>query len=87
MANTDRDEIFTNRKRVFSAVHAYERNRLFLYGRSFTLINDNKAVINILNNPKSNTPPKIERLLLKLQGYDFEAEYVLYHRKIRFQTI
>ena len=48
------------------------------------LIND---FINILNNSKSNPPPRIERLLLKLQGYDFEAEYVLYHRKIRFQTI
>ena len=67
-----------------AAVHACEQNRLFLYGRSFTLINDNKALINILNNPKSNPPRRIERLLLKQQGYDFQVKY---HRKIIFQTI
>ena len=63
-------------RECLAAVYACERNRLFLYGRSFTLINDNKPLINILNNPKSNPPPRIERLLLKLQGYDFEVGYV-----------
>ena len=40
------------------------------------MINDNKALTNILNNPKSNPPPRIERLSLKLQGFDVEGEYV-----------
>ena len=39
-------------------------------------MDDNKSLIIILNNPKPNPPPRIERLLLKLQRYDFEAEYV-----------
>jgi len=63
-------------RECLAAVFACERNRLFLYGRSFSLINDNKALINILNNAKSKPPPRIERLLLRLQGYNFEAEYV-----------
>ena len=40
---------------------------------------------NILNNPKSNPPPIIERLLLKFQGYDLKQN--MYYRKITFQTI
>ena len=34
---------YSRREReCLSATHACEQNRLFLYGRSFTLINDNK---------------------------------------------
>ena len=31
-------------RNCFAAVHACERNRVFLYGQSFTLINDNKPL-------------------------------------------
>ena len=57
-------------------VYGCERNRLYLIGRKFTLFNDHKALINILNNPKATVPLRIERLTLRLQGFDFKLEHV-----------
>ena len=37
---------------------------------------DNKAVVNLLKWPSSKLPLRIERMLLQLQGYEFEIEYV-----------
>ena len=37
---------------------------------------DNKALVNLLKRPSSKLPLRIERMLLQLQGYEFEIEYV-----------
>ena len=37
---------------------------------------DNKALINLLKRLSSKLPLRIERMLLQLQGYEFEIEYV-----------
>ena len=57
-------------------VYAAEKNHIYLFGRQFTLFNDHKALINILNNKKRQIPLRIERMLLRLQDYDFEAKHV-----------
>ena len=36
---------------------------------------DNKTLLNLLKRPSSNLPLRIERMLLQLQGYEFEVEY------------
>ena len=59
-----------------SIVHACERNRLYLLGRKFQVYNDHKALINLLNNPNATIPLRIERMSLRLQGYDFEMKHV-----------
>ena len=53
-------------------VYGCEKNRLYLLGQEFTIYSDHKAIINILNNPKSVVPLRIERLTLRLQGYNFK---------------
>ena len=53
-----------------------DHNRLWLYERQLALINDNRALVNIVTNSKSKPPPRIERILLRLQGHNFTAEYV-----------
>lgn len=63
-------------RECLSATYACERNRLYLFGRPFTIINDNKSLVIILNNPKANPPARIERMVLRLQEYTFNADYV-----------
>lgn len=76
-ALTDTESRYSQIEReCLGIVYACERNRLYLFGRQFTLFNDHKALINILNNNKSKLPLRIERMLLRLQGYEFEAKHV-----------
>ena len=63
-------------RETLAVTYACEKNHLYLFGRNFVLYNDNKALTNILNNPKSTPPPRIERMLLRIQGYTFTTEYV-----------
>ena len=37
---------------------------------------DNKTLVNLLKRPSSKLPLRIKRMLLQLQGYKFEIEYV-----------
>ena len=53
-------------RECLALVYGCERNRLYLLGRQFTAYNDHKALVNILNNPKSTVPLRIKRLALRL---------------------
>ena len=48
---------------------------LYVYGHPFEIITDHKALVPLLNNPKSKPPLRIERWLLKLQQYQFNITY------------
>ncbi|XP_057292552.1 uncharacterized protein K02A2.6-like [Hydractinia symbiolongicarpus] len=63
-------------RECLSIVYGCEKNRLYLIGREFTIFNDHKALVNLLNNPKSTIPLRIERLTLRLQGYNFTIKHV-----------
>ena len=49
---------------------------VYLLGRSFTLYNDHQALVTILKNPKAKVPLRIERLTLRLQGYNFDIKHI-----------
>ena len=53
-----------------------EKSRLYLLGREFAIYRDHKAIINILNNPRSVLPVRIERLTLILQGYNSKLSHI-----------
>ena len=63
-------------RECLSVLHACERNRLYLVGRQFTIYNDHKALVSLLKNPNAKIPLRIERMVLRLQNYDFELIYV-----------
>jgi len=63
-------------RECLALVYGCERNRLYLLGRQFTAYNDYKALMNILNNPRSTILLRIERLTLRLQGYQFLLKHV-----------
>ena len=57
-------------------VHGFEKNRLYLLGRPFTIYNDHKPIVSILNKPKTIALLRTERLILRLQGYDFKIAHI-----------
>ena len=59
-----------------SIKYACERNRLYLLGRSFSIFNDHKPIVNLLNKSTSVLPLRIESMLLSIQGYDLKLPYV-----------
>ena len=46
------------------------------FGGPFTINSNHKPIVSILNKPKSIAPLHIERLILRLQGYDFEIAHI-----------
>ena len=49
---------------------------MYLIGRHFTSFNDHKALISILNRPRAAIPLRIERLTLRLQGFNSDLTRV-----------
>ena len=49
---------------------------LYLLGRPFTIYSDHKPIVSILNKPKTIVALSIERLILRLQGYDFKIAHI-----------
>ena len=46
------------KRELLIITYACERNRLYLFGGSFTIFCDSKALVHILNNPNSKLPPR-----------------------------
>ena len=67
-------------KEALAVVWACERLYLYLVGRKFRLVTDNRAVELIFRNPKSNPPLRIKRWVLRLMDYDF----TIIHRPGRY---
>ena len=56
-------------------VFGVERFHEYLYGRRFIVINDHKPLNSISHRSITSCPPRIQKLLLRLQKYDFELQY------------
>jgi len=62
-------------KEALASVWACEKFHIYLYGKEFNLITDNKAVDLIYNNPKSKPPSRIQRWALRLTPYDYTIQH------------
>ena len=49
----------------------------YLFGKPFVVVTDHKPLLMIHNTPPKSAPPRLQRLLIKIQGYDFQ---LVYHR-------
>ena len=52
-----------------------ERFRTYLFGTHFHVITDHKPLVNILNKNVSAAPPRLQRMVLRLQGYSFDIQH------------
>ena len=64
-----------------------QRFHHYLFGRSFTIISDYKPLQVIRHKLLHSAPPRIQRMMTKIQGYDFKIMYVPGHKLIISDTL
>ena len=75
-ALTETQSRYSNIEREMLAVVAgCERFHTLLYGKSFKVITDHKPLVAICGKTIHNAPPRLQRMLLRLQGYSFDINY------------
>ena len=62
-------------RETLAMVFGVMRFHTYLFGKHFTLLSDHKPLEMIWRKPLKNAPPILQRLLVKLQGYDFDVQY------------
>ena len=63
-------------RECLSVYFACIRFQMYLLGKEFVLFTDHKPLVPMLNKPQKNAPFRIERIMLKLQGFKFLANYL-----------
>ena len=62
-------------REALALVHGVQRFHTYLYDRRFTVITEHKPLVMIHQKLLNRAPPRLQRMLLKLTGYDFEVIY------------
>ena len=62
-------------KELLAIVYAMERLHTYVYGRHVTVETDHKPLISIIKKPLTAAPKRLQRMLLRLQRYDFELVF------------
>ena len=62
-------------REMLAVVFGISRFQTYLYGRRFTVITDHRPLVMIVNKPLHRAPPRLQRMLYKIQGYDFDLQY------------
>ncbi|UYV82313.1 hypothetical protein LAZ67_21001683 [Cordylochernes scorpioides] len=63
-------------KKLLAVYFGCKRNHLYLYGRRFTAFADHKPLLTIMKKPMVDLSPRLQRLVLQLQHYDFDLKYI-----------
>lgn len=73
---TDCQSRYSNIEReMLAIVYGIQRYHTYLYGKSFTVITDHKPLVTICNKPLHSAPPRLQRMLVKIQGYNHQVVY------------
>nr|XP_039263214.1 uncharacterized protein K02A2.6-like [Styela clava] len=62
-------------RECLAVVHGIQRFHHYLYGKDFTVITDHKPLEMIFKKPIHSAPPRLQRMITKIQGYDFVVKY------------
>ncbi len=75
-ALTDAERRYANIEReMLAVVHGCERFHTFVYGKEFVAESDHKPLEQIVLKSLNQTPPRLQRMLLRLQPYDIQLRY------------
>ena len=75
-ALTEAEQRYANIEReLLAVVFGCERFHTYVFGSHFTVETDHKPLENIAQKSLANTPPRLQRLMLRLQRYDIEIRY------------
>ena len=74
---TETESNYCNIEReMLAIVFGLERFHHYAYGRRVTIETDHKPIESITRKPLINAPPRLMRMLLRIQKYDFTVNYV-----------
>ena len=74
---TETESRYSNIKReMLAVVHGLEKFHYYVYGRGITVERDHKPLEAIFKNHLTTAPPRIARMMLRVQKYDAEIKYV-----------
>ena len=62
-------------RECLAATWGTEKYHHYLFEGSFKLVTDHEPLVPLLNNPQKKAPVRIERMRIKIMGYDYQAEY------------
>lgn len=62
-------------KELLAILFGLERFHQYTYGKHVIVESDHKPLEAIVKKPLANTPPRLQRMLLRLQTYDFSVNY------------
>ena len=62
-------------REMLAIVHGVQRYHTYPHGGPFKVISDHKPLVTICAKSLHAAPPRLQRLLLKIQGYNFTIEY------------
>ena len=62
-------------KELFAIVFGVEKFESYVYGRKFKVETDHKLLESILKKSLLSAPKRLQRMMLRLQNFDFEVEY------------
>jgi transposase InsO family protein len=73
---TDTEQRYANIEReMLAVVYACEKFHTYVYGKPFTVESDHKPLEMIHLKNLRSAPPRLQRMLLRLQGYDVTIKY------------
>lgn len=62
-------------KEMMAVVYGLEKFDQYTYGRKVTVINDHKPLTQILQKPLSQTPLRLQKLIMRSHRYDFDFKW------------
>ena len=72
---------------LLAIVFDIQRFHIYLYGRQFKVLTDHKPLVMILQKPLTSAPPRLQRMIIKLQGYQMQIEYIPGHEMTLADTL
>ena len=63
-------------KEMLSVVFGLTRFHTYTYGRNVTVYNDHKPLTAVLKRPVGENPIRLQRMLCRIMGYDFDFKYI-----------
>ena len=76
-ALTETEQRYSNIEReLLGIVFGLERFHYYAYGRKVTGETDHKPLVSIHSKALANAPPRLARMLLRIQKYDLDIKYV-----------
>lgn len=75
-ALTETEQRYANIEReLLAIVFGCERFHTYVFGKPFTVETDHKPLEKIHKKSLANTPPRLQRMMLRLQNYDITVKY------------